>query len=63
MGSRSLICAVIRQLVFNIPILIVLDRFFGMNGIIWTQLVADTCTAIASYFIYRSAVKGMKKKV
>jgi multidrug efflux pump len=56
MGSRSLICAVIRQLVFNIPILIVLDRFFGMNGIIWTQLAADTCTAIASYFIYRSAV-------
>ena len=51
-GRLSFILAVVRQLVFNIPILFLLDHLFGMNGIIWTQLIADTLTVIVSYVLY-----------
>jgi len=57
-GGASLAMAVVRQLVFNIPILIILNHFFGMEGLVWTQLIADICTAIVSYIIYF----GIRKK-
>ncbi len=50
-GQLSLLLAAIRQLGLNIPILFLLDRFFGMNGIIWTQLIADALTALISYLL------------
>lgn len=53
MAKISLFPAVIRQLVFNIPLLLILNFVFGMNGIIWTQLIADACTAAVSYLVYR----------
>ena len=51
-GRASFILAVIRQLIFNVPILILLNRLFGMMGIVWTQAVADLFTVIVSYVIY-----------
>lgn len=56
-GTESFLLALIRQLVFNIPILLLLNRFFGMSGIVWTQLIADTFTVLASYLIYLRLVK------
>ena len=51
-GKESFILAVIRQLVFNIPLLFLMNRLSGMTGIVWTQLMADFLTVIASYMIY-----------
>ncbi len=51
-GKESFRLAVIRQLVFNMPILFLLNSLFGMMGIVWTQAVADLFTAIASYVVY-----------
>ena len=51
-GKESFRLAVIRQLVFNIPMLFLMDRLFGMMGIVWTQAAADLCTVIVSYIIY-----------
>ncbi len=51
-GMESFLLAVIRQLVFNIPLLFLLNRMYGMMGIVWTQAVADLCTVIVSYIIY-----------
>lgn len=51
-GKASFLLAVIRQLVFNIPILFLLNGLFGMIGIVWTQAVADAFTVVASYIIY-----------
>lgn len=52
MGKISLFLAVIRQIVFNIPMLFLLNSVFGMYGIIWTQLIADACTAAVSFWVY-----------
>ena len=51
-GTESFILAVVRQIIFNIPILIILNSFFGMSGIVWTQAVADLFTVVVSYIIY-----------
>ena len=51
-GKASFILAVVRQVVFNIPILFILNGLFGMMGIVWTQAIADLFTVIASYIIY-----------
>jgi len=57
MGKRSLALAVIRQLLFNVPILFLMNYLFGMDGIIWTQLIADSCTAAVSFLVYEKAEK------
>lgn len=57
MGKYSLLLAVVRQLVFNIPMLFLFNHFFGMTGVVWTQLIADTCTALISFAVYKKVGK------
>ncbi len=56
-GRASFVLAVVRQVVFNIPILLILNSMFGMMGIVWTQAMADFLTVIVSYIIYASIRK------
>ena len=51
-GRVSLWLAVIRQLCLNIPILLLMDCLFGMEGIVWAQLIADAINVAVSYVIY-----------
>ena len=51
-GKISFLLAVVRQIVFNIPTLIVLNTIWGMEGIVWSQLTSDFFTVIVSYVIY-----------
>ena len=51
-GTISFLLAVIRQLVFNIPILFLFRHIFGVYGIVWTQLTGDACTGLVSFIIY-----------
>ena len=61
MGKQSLILSSLRQGVINIPLLFVMNHFFGLYGIVWTQLISDVLTAVISYAIYhRSLGKLMK---
>lgn len=53
MGKRSLFLGVMRWLVFNIPMLFLLNAVFGMYGIVWSQVTADTLTVILSFCVYR----------
>lgn len=55
-GKVSFQLAVIRQICLNIPILILLNHFFGMSGIVWTQLIADAINVVVSYIIYRRLI-------
>ena len=57
-GGPALAFAVTRQLVFNIPLLFLLDHFFAMSGIVWTQFIADAITAAISYAVYRHIARN-----
>ena len=52
-GRISLFLGVTRWLVFNIPMLFLLNSVFGMVGIVWSQVTADTLTVIMSFYVYR----------
>ena len=52
-GRISLFLGVMRWLVFNIPMLFILNHFFGMYGIVWSQVVADSLTVLLSFYVLR----------
>lgn len=50
-GRISLFLGVVRWLVFNIPMLFLLNELFGMYGIVWSQVTADTLTVLLSFYV------------
>lgn len=55
-GKISFELAVIRQICLNIPIVFLMNYFFGMTGIVWTQMTADIINVIISYIIYAKTI-------
>ena len=62
MGKESLILSSLRQGLVNIPLLFVMHHFFGLYGVIWTQLLSDGITSLISYAVYRTSYKKLFKK-
>ena len=64
-GKISLFLGVTRWLIFNIPMLFLLNAFFGMYGIVWSQATADILTVLLSFFVYwkyKPSVGTLKKE-
>jgi Na+-driven multidrug efflux pump len=61
-GKISFYLAVIRQLFLNIPILLIMNRIFGVSGIVWTQMIADCLNVIVSYIVYFRVSKNLEQK-
>ena len=59
-GRVSLFLGMTRWLVFNIPMLFILNGIFGMYGIVSSQVTADTLTVILSFYIYSRLGPGGK---
>lgn len=58
MGGKALFLGSSRWIVFNIPLLFVMNWVFGMYGIVWTQVVADVMMASVSVWTYHSFEKS-----
>jgi Na+-driven multidrug efflux pump len=56
MGKQSLVLSSLRQGLVNIPLLFIMNHFFPLYGIVWTQLITDVVTAIVSYAVYRRSL-------
>lgn len=52
-GRVSLLLGVCRWLVFNIPMLFILNAAVGMYGVVWSQVCADSLTVALSFYVYR----------
>ncbi len=59
-GRQSLILSSCRQGLVNIPLLFVMNHFFGMYGIVWTQFIADMITLAISFTLYYFVYKSLK---
>ncbi len=57
-GRISLLLGVMRWLVLNIPMLFILNAVFGMYGIVWSQVTADSLNVMASFYIYHRFGRG-----
>ncbi|MBQ7733448.1 MAG: hypothetical protein IJT58_05470 [Synergistaceae bacterium] len=57
MGGKALALGSSRWIVFNIPLLFILNYIFGMYGIVWTQVIADVMMAAVSLAVYMNFTK------
>ena len=62
MGKQSLILSSLRQGAVNIPLLFIMNHFFGLYGIVWTQLISDIITGIVSYAVYHHSLGKLMKE-
>lgn len=47
-SNKALYLGIIRWAVLNIPMMFILNHFFGMNGLVWSQLTSDIITVAIS---------------
>ena len=52
-GQEALFLGVMRWMVFNIPMLFILNTIIGMYGLVWSQITADILTVLLSLYVYK----------
>ena len=60
-GWQSLVLTACRQGLINIPLLFLMDHLFGLFGIVWTQLIADSLTLVISMGLYASVIRHLHR--
>lgn len=58
-GMQSFILAAGRQGLIYLPLLIIMDKFVGLNGIIWAQPTADFCCIVLSAVMFFFTMKKL----
>ena len=59
----TLFLAVSRQGIIFVPILLISNRFFGLNGIVWAQPVADFVSTFTAIILFTVNVKKSMKSI
>lgn len=62
MSGKSIFLSLTRQLIFLIPMLLILPRFFGVNGVWFSMPIADFLSCIISAIMLIAQFKQFKKK-
>jgi len=62
-GKESLLLGICRQGLFAIPILLVMNHFIGLYGVVAAQLISDGCTFILSTRIYRKVYNSLQAQI
>jgi putative MATE family efflux protein len=60
-GFQSLLLAVARQGLIYLPTLFIMDYFIGLEGIIWSQAIADFVCIIMSIALFMFTVRKLEK--
>ncbi len=58
----SFVLSILRQVLFLIPLVIIMPRFFGLNGIWFAFPIADVMSAVVCIFMLLPMLKMLKKK-
>ena len=53
-GFVSFILALVRHLVLIIPIMLIMNAVWNLDGLVWSQLVADVMNASVAFVIFRN---------
>ena len=62
-GKESLILGVCRQGLFAIPILLILNHFVGLKGVVAAQLISDAITFVLATILYRRVYNRLQKEI
>ena len=61
-GKESLILGLLRQGIFAIPTLFIMNSLLGLYGVVSAQLISDALTFIFSTLIYRKVYNDLVRK-
>ncbi len=61
MGKKALIFAVLRKIVFEIPLLYLLGHIFPLYGLAWAQTIAEITLAIIAVIVLVRMFRGLEK--
>lgn len=61
-GMQSLILAAGRQGLIFLPMLFIMDHFVGLEGVIWSQPIADFICVVMSVVMFALTMKKLNKK-
>ena len=61
-GKGTLLHAVVRELVFYIPFMYILDALFGINGLIFSLIAGEGCGMLMAIFLLQKKMKSMEKQ-
>lgn len=61
-GKQSLLLSSLRQGIVNIPLLFMMNYFFGLYGLVFTQLISDCLTTVISVIVYKHTMKSIEKE-
>lgn len=59
---ESTILSLIREVVFGVGFALILPRFFGLNGVLYSMPVSDLLTFIAAAFLIRSNARELREE-
>ena len=59
-GKYSFYMSFVRQVCLHIPILFVMNRLLGIDGIVWTQFVSDGINVLFLYFLYFRVMRKLE---
>lgn len=62
MGKKSLLFAILRKIVLEIPALFILNCFFPMYGLAYAQPTAEIILAIAAVWELKNIFKRLQKE-
>ena len=60
-GMISFALAILRHLILIVPIMLFMNKLWGMKGFTWSQLVADVINAVISYIVYININKSIEE--
>ena len=60
---RASFLSVARQGIFFIPIVLIVPRIFGLNGLLYSQAIADVCTILCAIPIQATILSEIEKKI
>ena len=62
-GKESLLLSACRQGLVNIPLLFIMNALFSIDGILWTQIIADIITFAVSAILYLNFNKRLNSEI
>ena len=62
-AAQSTMLSMVREIVFGVGLAILLPRFFGLDGVLYSMPAADILTAIISAIIIIKTYKQLAKKI
>ncbi|MEJ8553494.1 hypothetical protein [Tepidibacter sp. Z1-5] len=61
-GKEAFLLSASRQGIFLIPAILILPKFMGLDGVIFSQVVADFFTIIVTYILSRRLIHRLKNE-